>query len=412
MNILFIHQNFPGQFRHLAPALTKQGHEVWALTMQENIANDWNDVKVIKYKALRSSSKDIHPWLVDFETKVIRGESVYKTALKLKQNGFSPDAVISHIGWGEALFVKKVWPTTKLASYCEYYYQEEGADYNFDPEFKVNDNSDVCRLHLKNLNNDFMMKDVDAAISPTKWQADTYPKFFRNKIRVIHDGIDTKIVAPDDNIKIKISNGITLTKNNEVITFVTRNLEPTRGFHIFARALPEILVQKPNVNILIVGDTKPGYGPLPEDGSNWRDKFVAEIKQQITDSGWARVHFLGHVEYKDYLAILQISSVHVYLTYPFVLSWSLLEAMSVGCTIVASNTKPVQEVIQHNETGILIDFFNHHELAIQVCELLDKLSERKRLGANARAFVNQHFDLQSACLPAQLEWVEKLLRIN
>jgi glycosyltransferase involved in cell wall biosynthesis len=408
MKILFIHQNFPGQFRHLAPALTKQGHEVWALTIQENIANDWNDVKVIKYKALRSSSKDIHPWLVDFETKVIRGESVYKSTLKLKQDGFYPDVVIAHPGWGEALFVKKVWPSTKLATYCEYYYQEEGADYRFDPEFAVEDDSDVCRLHLKNLNNDFLMNDVDAAISPTKWQADTYPKYFRNKIEVIHDGVDTEIVAPNENIQIKIANEMKLTKDSQVITFVARNLEPIRGFHILARALPEILVKNPNVNILIVGDTKPGYGPLPEDGGTWRDKFVSEIRHQISDSGWARAHFLGHVDYKDYLAILQISSVHIYLTYPFVLSWSLLEAMSIGCAIVASDTKPLHEFITHNETGRLVNFFDVKALVQEVCDLLGNPAERARLGANARQFAQIHYDLKAVCLPKQLAWVEGL----
>jgi glycosyltransferase involved in cell wall biosynthesis len=408
MIILFIHQNFPGQFKHLAPVLAKQGHEVWALTMQENIANDWNGVRVIKYKALRSSSKNIHPWLVDFETKVIRGESVYKTALKMKQGDFYPDVVIAHPGWGETLFIKRVWPGTKLATYCEYYYQEEGTDYRFDPEFAVEDDSDVCRLYLKNLNNDFLMNDVDAAISPTKWQADTYPKYFRNKIEVIHDGVDTEIVAPNENIQIKIAKQITLTKDSEIITFVTRNLEPTRGFHIFARALPKILAKNSNVNILIVGDTKPGYGPLPDEGGNWRDKFVAEVRQQITDSDWARVHFLGHVEYKDYLAILQISSVHVYLTYPFVLSWSLLEAMSVGCAVIASDTKPLLEVIKHNETGRLVSFFDPQVLAKEVCELLENPSERKRLGTNARQFVQENYDLKKVCLPAQLDWVSKL----
>ena len=97
-----------------------------------------------------------------------------------------------------------------------------------------------------------------------------------------------------------------------------------------------------------------------------------------------------------------------YLTYPFVLSWSLLEAMSVGCAIVASDTQPLKEAIEHDQTGRLVNFFDSHALANEVCTLLQDPSARARLGKNARAFAVSHYDLQTVCLPRQLAWVEGL----
>ena len=409
MKILFIHQNFPGQFRHLAPALAALGHEVMAFTMQANIPHDWSNITVIKYSALQNSTVGIHPWLEDFETKVIRAESVYKRALALKHDGFSPDLIIGHPGWGECLLVKRVWPNTKLGLYCEYYYQAEGADYGFDPEFLAKDESDIGRLVLKNLTNDSIMKEADGAISPTKWQASTYREFFRNKLNVIHDGINTEEIKTKKSIQINIAKETVLTKHSEVVTFVSRNLEPTRGFHVFMRAIPELLLRRPKVNIIIIGDIKKGYGPLPIDGISWRDQLITEIRPRICDADWARVHFLGHVSYDDYLAFLQISSIHVYLTYPFVLSWSLLEAMSAGCSIVASDTKPVHEFIIHDDTGRLVNFFDNVQLTQSICELLDSPQERQRLSYSARAFIQAKYDLNNVCLPRQLDWVNELL---
>jgi glycosyltransferase involved in cell wall biosynthesis len=310
------------------------------------------------------------------------------------------------------LFLKDVWPEAKLAIYCEFFYHPQGADVGFDPEFPARDEGEVCRLRLKNLNNLLHFEVADAGISPTHWQASTFPEPFSSKITVVHDGIDTQAVAPDPAVKLTLNGNLTLSKDDEVITFVNRNLEPYRGYHVFMRALPEILKNRPNARVLIVGGDDVSYGARPtakeHGGTKWKDIFAAEVRPQISDADWGRVHFLGHVAYQHFIPLLQLSTVHVYLTYPFVLSWSLLEAMSAGCAIVASDTQPLHEAITHNETGRLVNFFDAQALASQVCDLLDKPQERQRLGANARAFAQQHYDLKTVCLPKQLAWVEGL----
>ncbi|MBF0257047.1 MAG: glycosyltransferase family 4 protein [Gammaproteobacteria bacterium] len=408
MNLLFIHQNFPGQFKHLAPALAQRGHRVVALSMQKIDATDWHGVQVIPYGANRGSSPNIHPWVTDFETKIIRGEACFHAALKLKQSGFNPDAIIAHPGWGESLFLKDVWPQVKLGIYCEFYYHPQGADVGFDPEFPSTDVAVACRMRMKNVNNLLHFDLADAALSPTHWQASTFPEPFRDKITVIHDGIDTDALIPDPSVSITLNDQRTLTRQDEVITFVNRNLEPYRGYHQFMRALPELLKQRPHAQVLIVGGDGVSYGAAPTDGISWRDRFIQEVRPRISDADWQRLYFLGRLNYDQYLAVMRLSRVHVYLTYPFVLGWSLLEAMSLGCAIVASDTQPLHEAIRHDETGRLVDFFDHHALAESVCALLDAPHERQRLGQNARAFAQAHYDLKRVCLPQQIAWAEAL----
>ena len=409
MNILFIHQNFPGQFKFLAPALVQQGHNVTAMTMQKTEAKEWQGVSLCYYAAKRGSTPNVHPWVTDFETKTIRADACFRAALQLKAQGFTPDVIIAHHGWGESLFLKDVWPNSKLAIYCEFFYHPQGADVGFDPEFPAKDAGDVCRLRLKNLNNLLHFEVADAGISPTQWQASTFPEPFRSRITVVHDGIDTATVAPNHLVSLTLNGNINLSRADEVITFVNRNLEPYRGYHIFMRALPELLKRRPQARILIVGADDISYGARPEDGKKWKDIFASEVRTQISDADWARVHFLGHIAYAHFIPLLQLSTVHVYLTYPFVLSWSLLEAMSVGCAIVASDTQPLREAIRHDDTGRLVDFFDVPGLANQVCALLGDPLARQRLGANARAFAQANYDLKTVCLPKQLQWVQGLL---
>jgi glycosyltransferase involved in cell wall biosynthesis len=413
MNILFIHQNFPAQFKFIAPALAERGHTVYALSAQPKGSSLWKGVNVVYYSPDRGSTPNIHPWVIDFETKIIRSEACLRAAIELKGNGLTPDLIIAHHGWGESLFIKEVWPDTRLGIYCEFFYSASGSDIGFDPEFSVQDEvSDRCRLQLKNLNNLLHFEIADAGISPTAWQASTFPEPFRSKITVVHDGIDTDIVAPNEDVELLLSGNIKLTKKDEVITFVSRNLEPYRGYHVFMRALPALLESRPNARVLIVGDDGVAYGARPmvekHGEKSWKEVFISEVRPAISDADWARVHFLGHIDYKYFIPLLQLSTVHVYLTYPFVLSWSLLEAMSAGCAIVASDTQPLQEAIEPNVTGLLTDFFDHDGLAKTVSDLLNDPEMRAKLGRNARKFAIENYDLQTVCLPKQLSWIEGL----
>ena len=413
MNILFIHQNFPGQFKFLAPALVQQGHNVQAMTMQKlaTDATGWataHGVTLIPYEPSMGSTANIHPWVVDFESKIIRAEGCFRAALKLKAQGFTPDVIVAHPGWGESLFLKEVWPDAKLGIYCEFFYHPQGADVDFDAEFLGSDEGDVCKLRLKNLNNLLHFEVADAGISPTHWQASTFPESFRSRIAVVHDGIDTQFVAPNRKASLTLNGNIVLTPQNEVITFVNRNLEPYRGYHIFMRALPEILKHRPRARVLIVGGDEVSYGAQPPKGTTWKNIFASEARPQISDADWSRVHFLGTIPYNQFITMLQLSTLHVYLTYPFVLSWSLLEAMSVGCAIVASDTQPLHEAIQHDQTGRLVNFFDVSKLTNEVCALLDDPKSRARLGKNAREFAQANYDLRTVCLPRQLQWVQGL----
>jgi glycosyltransferase involved in cell wall biosynthesis len=412
MKILFIHQNFPGQFKFLAPALAKAGHEVVAMTMQKVQPGAWQGVRLVPYTAERGSTPKVHPWVSDFETMVIRGEACFRAALALRAQGFTPDVIVAHHGWGESLFLKDVWPQARLGVYCEFFYHAQGADTGFDPEFPAHDEGEVCRLRLKNLNNLLHFETADAGISPTRWQASTFPEPFRSRITVVHDGIDTNALMPNPQVSLTLNGQLKLARDDEVVTFVNRNLEPYRGYHVFMRALPQILAQRPRARVLIVGGDDVSYGARPPDGRKWRDIFAAEVRPRISDADWARVHFLGNLAYPAFVALLQLSRVHVYLTYPFVLSWSLLEAMSVGCTIVASDTAPLREAIDHDVTGRLVDFFDGDALAAQVCELLDDRAAAQRLSAAARLFARSTYDLQSVCLPRQMDWVTGLADPN
>jgi glycosyltransferase involved in cell wall biosynthesis len=409
MKILLIHQNFPGQYKHLAPALVAQGHEVVALTCKVKEPQTWKGVRIIPYEIKGASSPKIHPWLADFETKIIRATSCYRGAKGLKAQGFEPDVICAHHGWGESMFLKDVWPTARLGLYCELYHLTDKPFLNFDPEFaSKNTEGDVLRIRLKNLNNRLHEEIMDAGISPTRFQAGTFPEAWQERITVAHDGIDTAAVRPNPNARLSIDGTLTLTRDEEVITFINRNLEPYRGYHIFMRALPEILRKRPNAHVVLLGGDEVSYGAKPPQGQTWKQIFIDEVRGRIPTPHWSRVHFLGRVPYDRFLAMMQVSTAHVYLTYPFVLSWSLLEAMSAECAILASDTDPVREVMTEGETGLMVDFFDKEALVERLCALLDDAPLRARLGANARRFVQENYDLQKVCLPQHLDWVARL----
>ena len=408
MNILFVHQNFPGQFKHLAPALAHQGHRVVALHI--NACPPLPGVQLVRYRPEGQPGQGTHRWVSDLEIKTLRAEAAYRAASQLKAEGFTPDVIVAHPAWGESLFLSQVWPDARMGIYCEFFYQAQGADVGFDPEFPNADPDAACRLQMKNANCELHFPRAHAGIAPTHWQASLFPEPFASRIAVIHDGIRTDQVCPNPEARLQLQtrNGpIAVGRGDEVITFVNRNLEPYRGYHQFMRALPAILKARPQARVVIIGGNEVSYGAAPPPGpegkpQTWRDIFLNEVKGELDLS---RVHFVGKVPYADYLRVLQVSTVHVYLTYPFVLSWSLLEAMSAACAIVASDTAPVREAIRHGETGQLVDFFDPTALAHEVLALCEDPAKRARLGVQARAFAVEHFDLETRCLPKQMAWV-------
>lgn len=406
MKILLVHQNFPGQFKHIFPILAADpAHEVVVFTMNDFSAGELaSKVRVVKYQPTRGNSKEIHPWLLDIETKTIRGESAFKAAMQLKAEGFTPDLIIGHPGWGECLFLKEAWPAAKALLYAEFYYQPTGGDIGFDPEFGQPTEEGLCRTRLKNINSLLNLEIADACISPTEWQKSTYPTIYQPKIHVIHDGIDTDSIKPDPSITMRVRDH-EFSKADEIITFVSRNLEPYRGYHTFMRALPRIMAARPNARIVIVGGDGNSYGGHPPEGQTWKDIYLNEVKERLD---MTRVHFVGKVNYNVFLSLLRCSTVHVYLTYPFVLSWSLLEAMACECTIVASDTSPLREAIIDGITGKLVNFFNYEQLADSVISLLGDPAARARLGSAAREHVIKHYDLKRVCLPDLMSLINSM----
>jgi len=310
--------------------------------------------------------------------------------LKLKQQGFVPDVILAHPGWGEALYAKDIFPNAKLVSFFEFYYQADGADVGFDPAEPVSVD-DRARTRTRNALHLLNLDACDIGVSPTHWQKSRHPTVYHDKIRVVHEGVDAQLMQPDPQARFTLPNGTVLRRGDPVITYVARNLEPYRGFHVFMRTLPEILQRNPQAQVVIVGGDEVSYGNKPKDTPNWREAMQKELGERIDAS---RVHFTGKLPYLQYRALLQISAVHVYLTYPFVLSWSMLEAMSCGCLLVASRTAPVEEVIEHGKNGLLVDFFDQAALVEQVSEALSQPNRFSEIRHQARQTVLQRYTVE------------------
>jgi glycosyltransferase involved in cell wall biosynthesis len=407
MNILFVHNNFPGQFGSWAQHLAKAcGHRV--LAIGSNTVQEIPGIELHRYELARGTSRTVHPFAIRYEADCIRAEAAAQVASKLALAGFRPDVVVAHIGWGESLFLREVWPDTKIIAYCEFYYQSQGYDVNFDPEFEIPTLEASMRVRAKNAGSAVALADADMGLSPTEWQRSSFPDLLRSRIEVIHDGIDTSEARPRPDASVELpGTGRILRPGDEVVTYVNRHLEPMRGIHIFLRSLPEILTARPKAEILIIGsESGQAYGGPSQDGKTAKERFLAEVAGRIDAS---RVHWLGRVPKPFYLNALAVSRVHVYLTYPFVLSWSLLEAMSVGCLVVASATPPVHEVIEHGKNGLLVDFFDHRELARSVIDVLERpRQDFASISGAARASVIRDYDRQTVCLPRQVKLIERL----
>ena len=392
MKLLFVHQNFPGQYRHLAAHYAAQkGNMVVGIGEKANVLRQGRipGVQLLGYTHTEKQYEDRFsaPVLKAIE----RGKRVAAGALQLKRQGFYPDVIFAHIGWGEALFLKDVFPKARVLLYCEFFYRARGGDMGFDPEFPPSAEK-ILRLRVMNAPLLMSLDASDWGMAPTRWQQKQFSPGHAARMSVIHDGVDTDIVTPGK-------------PEEELVTYVARNLEPYRGFHVFMRAIPEIQKRRPNAKIVIVGGDEVSYSPRLPPGDTYRQRLLRELDGKIDLS---RVQFTGKIPYQQYLALLRKSSVHVYLTYPFVLSWSLLEAMAAGCLVVGSRTPPVEEAIRDGENGLLVDFFSPEEIAARVDEAIrmDSTLIRRR----ARATVIERYDLKRVCLPAQLGLVSRLLK--
>ena len=402
MKLLFVHQNFPGQFLHLAPEMARRGHECLALT--DVVNSRPSEIPVVKY---RHEAQKVDPVACrlgrNYTQMSDRGVTVARACLQLREKGYVPDVIFGHSGWGETLFLKEVWPEAKLIVYAEFYYRGSGADVGFDPEFDTPSFDQVMISQGRTAHLGQSLLHADAGLSPTRWQASTYPPVLRDQITVIHDGVNTDLVRPDPAAAVTLPNGRVVKAGDEVLTFINRNLEPYRGYHIFMRALPQIMAERPEAQVVIIGGDDVSYGRSAPDGKKWKEVFLGEVAHRLDLS---RLHFMGKVPYSTFVGLMQVSRVHAYLTYPFVLSWSMLEAMAAGCLVIGSRTAPVQELISDGVNGRLVDFFDVEGWSKLVSRALANPGRFADLRVKARETIVDNYDLRRICLPRMVDFVE------
>ncbi|MBM1171271.1 glycosyltransferase [Microvirga arabica] len=358
--------------------------------------DDFGPIHYEGYTSGPGQPTDLFPPLSFFSEQVRRGDTVRWRLLDLKQRGFSPDVCFVHPSWGEAMFLRDVFPKAKQVSFLEYYYRSQASDLDFDPEFQT-PSLDLQYVSLRNLTVLQASALSDVLVSPTQWQAQTFPAPLGDRIKVIHEGIDTNVAQPAPAQPLSLGSRGVIAPGETLITFVSRSLEPYRGFHTFMRALPALQKLLPHAHIAIVGKDEPSYGRKPGRGQSWRQVMLDEVGPHIDRR---RVHFLGTLPYADLINLFRLSTVHVYLTYPFVLSWSLLEAMAAGCAVVGSDTAPVQEVIEDGHNGVLTGFFDHQALAETIASVADDRDLRQRLSVNARQTAVDRYDFHTVSWPA------------
>lgn len=397
--ILFIHPNFPAQFRHLAMNLGKDpNYEVIYATKREEGQID--GVKKIIYQPSREARIETHHYVRTLENSVLQGQALYRVATQLKDLGFYPDIVYGHSGWGPTLFIKDIFPRAKFLCYFEWFYNAHGSDADFDPSDPLSAD-DEARIRVKNAPILIDLYSCDRGLSPTKWQRQQFPPEFQSKITVLHDGVDTEYFKPNADTKLVIPQiNLDLSNVPEIITYVGRGMEPYRGFPQLIETIGILQKRRPNTHFVIVGQNRVAYGKQLPDGKTYKDVMLEKIPLDLS-----RIHFTGLLGYSDYLKVLQASSAHIYLTRPFVLSWSMLESMATGCVVVASNTQPVLELIQDNYNGLLVPFFSPEAIADKVEYALDNPEIMAKIRNKARETIVKNYNLQDL-LNQHLQWIK------
>lgn len=397
-----MHPNMPGQFKHLCRKFGENPDNTVVFITREKPGTEIPGVIKVEYKPPREPSFRTHRYIIGLERGILQGQEVWRVCKKLKEEGFVPDVIVTHPGWGDAMYVKDIFYDTPVLGYFEFYYRSEGGDVNFDPEDPMTED-DRARIRTKNAINLFNLEMCDWGISPTSWQQHLHPKEFRDRISIIHDGVDTDMVRPDPTDSYTIEKaGITLTAKDEVVTYVARNFEPYRGFPTAMRAFKMIQERRPNCHIIAIGADDVSYGKRPPKGTTYRKMYMEELKPDLS-----RLHFVGFVPYEDFLKILHISRAHLYLTYPFVLSWSSLESMAAECLLIASSTQPVLEVVEDGHNGLLVDFFSPEQVADRICEALEHPERFTDIRKNARKTIMERYALNKL-LPLHQQLVEDL----
>jgi glycosyltransferase involved in cell wall biosynthesis len=403
--ILFIHNNFPGQFPHVAAAAQQAGYKV--AVVGSATAKEPLGAKVERWKLKRGTTNGIFPPATRAEADLLRADAAAAAARRLKDDGFVPDLIIGHPGWGETIYMSTIFPGVPQLLFGELYYRAHGFDVGFDPEFDKVTPEQELRVHAKNATQALAYTDATTIVCPTPFQASSFPETLQSRIIILHEGVDLTTAVRQKTPCLKLPNGQTLDGTKPVITFINRNFERLRGFHIFMRALPALMLECPDAQVVIIGkDGLGGYGGNLDGQQTWKEQMMGEIGDQIDQS---RLHFLGRVTHADMITALSLSTAHVYYTYPFVLSWSLVEAMACECLILGSDTKPVRDAITHNQNGLLFDFFDVDALSkamIVACQAPERYLDLRK---NARQTALTVFDKDRVGVPGWMALISETL---
>ncbi|MDJ0660847.1 MAG: glycosyltransferase family 4 protein [Crocosphaera sp.] len=398
MNILFLHPNFPAQFRHVATVLAKNPKNKVVFGTKRKEGSLPGVFKAI-YTPSRQARPETHHYVRTLENAVLQGQAVYRLADQLKRENFIPDVVYGHSGWGPTLFIKDIFPKAELLCFFEWFYHAHGTDADFDPKEPLTVD-DEARIRIKNTPILTDLYSCDRGLSPTEWQKQQFPSEFHHKITVRHDGIDTDYFQPKPRAKLVLKdNKLDLSEVDEIVTYVARGMEPYRGFPQFMEAVSILLKKRPYCHVVIVGEDRVAYGRSLPDGKSYK-----QLMLETYDYDLSRLHFTGSLPYGEYLKVIQASSVHVYLTRPFVLSWSMLEVMSTGGLVLGSKTPPVEEVIEDGVNGLLVDFFAIDRIVERIEEALDNPDKMANLRVKARETIQETYDL-SRLLSEHIQWI-------
>lgn len=405
MRVLLIHKGFPGQFKHLFLKLQQRGHEISVISKPKPKTLIPKGIAYTQYSIKKGNSPDVNKFCREFETKIIRGEAVAKCADKLKSTGYYPDLILGHPGWGEMLFLRDIWPRCPQIHYLEFFYGVPGTDNDFEESMQRPLNwEERAYTRIKNAHLLSNMNSMEAGLTPTYFQHSLLPEWVKACTQVIHDGIDCDWLSPNNQARLIFKNGFILRSGMPIVTFINRTFEPYRGIHVFLESIKELQRLHSTFHTILVGEDTPfvSYGKSRTDGAGWLTILKKEYGPGLD---WSRIHAVGKVTHTQLKTIYQISSAHVYLSYPFVLSWSMLEAMSCGCLVIGSDTAPVRELIKNGKNGILVPFSDAKQIKEQIHQALLYPSRYLAIKKEARRSIQDGYNLID-CINKQVTFLE------
>ena len=399
MHILYVHQNYPAQFGHIAAHLVEQ--RGWRCTfVSEREGGLDKGIEKIQYITRGGATKHNSFYTRTFETAVAHAEAVYR-ALKARPD-IKPDLAVGHSGFGSTLFVPELLDCP-IINFFEYYYRAHDSDMDFRPDSPVNEKK-VLRSHVRNAMIQLDLQNCDAGYVPTQFQRSVFPKVHLPKLDVIFDGVDTAVYHRHGKKPSRCFKGSTIGPNTRIVTYCSRGFERMRGFDIFMDAAKIIYQRYPDVIFLVAGTDRICYGGDEEQIG--KAKSLRHFVLSTGNYDLSKFMFVGWVSPPELANMLSLGDAHIYLTVPFVLSWSMMNALACGAVVVGSDTLPVREMITHGHNGFLADFFEPEQIAQQVLEVLRDPPAYQPIRENAIEFIDRQYSL-GAVLPRMLDLYER-----